>query len=151
MIFRVTTEGEPIRHIHFCFDAEGLDTFLTDLSSEHFWWPYLDASEEETAYWKNTPQHIGRLDVFVDDGSFPALRNTRLLLSLRQPMDAPANASPSSALGRHSRNTCTPPSATCSGMGRPARRFRSQAGGRSLWILNFRRLNLRFAYNDAVL
>lgn len=73
MIFRVTTEGEPIRHIYFCFDEEGLDTFLTELSNEHFWWPYLDASEEETAYWKNTPQHIGRLDVFVDDGSFPAL------------------------------------------------------------------------------
>lgn len=89
MIFRVTTEGEPIRHIHFCFDAEGLDTFLTDLSSEHFWWPYLDASEEETAYWRNTPQHIGRLDVFMDDGSFPALQEYPLAVIIEADDERP--------------------------------------------------------------
>ena len=61
MIFQCTTEGAPIQEVHMTFNKEGLAFFLSELSSEHIWWPIEpNATEEEVMH----PRQIHALDVF---------------------------------------------------------------------------------------
>lgn len=86
MIFQCTTEGVPIQEVHMTFNKEGLAFFLSELSSEHIWWPIVpNATEEEVMH----PRQIHALDVFCDDGSFPLLKEYPLVIVLEPGDDCP--------------------------------------------------------------
>ena len=83
MIFRCTKSGTPIAEISFTFDDEGLQEFLMVFSQEHYWWPN-GYDEQEDALAARTPEQVHALDIFPDDGSFPALNGHSLIAIMEQ-------------------------------------------------------------------
>ena len=83
MIFRCTTSGDPIAEISFTFDDEGLEEFLLLFSQEHYWWPN-GYDEQEDALATQNPQQVNALDIFTDDGSFPALNGYSIIAIMEQ-------------------------------------------------------------------
>ena len=79
MIFRCTTSGNPVAEIIFTFDDEGLEEFLSLFSQEHYWWPNgYDAHEDALS--AQNPAQVAQLDIFTDDGSFPALNGENIIV-----------------------------------------------------------------------
>ena len=83
MIFRCTTSGTPIAEISFTFDDEGLQEFLMVFNQEHYWWPNGYDEQEDTLA-ARTPEQVHALDIFTDDGSFPALNGSSIIAIMEQ-------------------------------------------------------------------
>ena len=52
-------------------------------SQEHYWWPN-GYDEQEDALAARTPEQVHALDIFTDDGSFPALEGHSIIAIMEQ-------------------------------------------------------------------